>query len=68
MISRHGGSWQESRFDEILWPELAAFVPAFDRLRLDAGAHSPAQDLDAFFEGGEEARRGMSVGRSPDPG
>jgi glycine/D-amino acid oxidase-like deaminating enzyme len=30
-------SWDEKRFMEILWPELAAFVPAFDRLKLVRG-------------------------------
>jgi glycine/D-amino acid oxidase-like deaminating enzyme len=30
-------SWDEKRFMEILWPELAEFVPAFDRLKLLRG-------------------------------
>lgn len=30
-------SWDEKRFMEILWPELAAFVPAFDTLKLLRG-------------------------------
>jgi glycine/D-amino acid oxidase-like deaminating enzyme len=30
-------SWDEKRFMEILWPELADFVPAFDRLKLVRG-------------------------------
>jgi FAD-dependent oxidoreductase domain-containing protein 1 len=30
-------SWDEKRFQEILWPELAEFVPAFDRLKLVRG-------------------------------
>ena len=30
-------SWDGKRFMEILWPELAAFVPAFDRLKLVRG-------------------------------
>jgi glycine/D-amino acid oxidase-like deaminating enzyme len=30
-------AWEEKRFNEQLWPELAAFVPAFDRLRLVRG-------------------------------
>jgi FAD-dependent oxidoreductase domain-containing protein 1 len=30
-------SWDEKRFMEILWPELAEFVPAFDRLKLIRG-------------------------------
>jgi len=30
-------TWHEKRFMEILWPELAEFVPAFDRLRLVRG-------------------------------
>ncbi len=30
-------SWDEKRFMEILWPELAEFVPAFERLRLVRG-------------------------------
>ena len=30
-------SWQESRFTDLLWPELAQWVPAFDRLRLTRG-------------------------------
>jgi glycine/D-amino acid oxidase-like deaminating enzyme len=30
-------SWDDKRFMEILWPELAAFVPAFDRLKLVRG-------------------------------
>jgi len=30
-------SWDEKRFMEILWPELAEFVPAFDRLKLVRG-------------------------------
>lgn len=29
--------WEESRFTEVLWPELAEFVPAFDRLRVERG-------------------------------
>jgi glycine/D-amino acid oxidase-like deaminating enzyme len=30
-------TWDDKRFMEILWPELAEFVPAFDRLRLVRG-------------------------------
>jgi len=30
-------SWDDKRFQEILWPELAEFVPAFDRLKLVRG-------------------------------
>ena len=30
-------SWDEKRFYEILWPELAEFVPAFDTLKLIRG-------------------------------
>jgi glycine/D-amino acid oxidase-like deaminating enzyme len=30
-------SWDDKRFMEILWPELAAYVPAFDRLKLIRG-------------------------------
>lgn len=30
-------SWQENRFTDLLWPELAGWVPAFDRLRLTRG-------------------------------
>jgi FAD-dependent oxidoreductase domain-containing protein 1 len=30
-------SWDEHRFMEILWPELAEFVPAFDTLKLIRG-------------------------------
>jgi glycine/D-amino acid oxidase-like deaminating enzyme len=30
-------SWDEKRFTEILWPELAGFVPAFDTLKLVRG-------------------------------
>ncbi|MFC1725724.1 NAD(P)/FAD-dependent oxidoreductase [candidate division KSB1 bacterium] len=30
-------TWDQSRFFENLWPELAEFVPAFDRLRLVRG-------------------------------
>jgi glycine/D-amino acid oxidase-like deaminating enzyme len=30
-------SWDEQRFMEILWPELAEFVPAWDRLKLVRG-------------------------------
>lgn len=30
-------NWDEKRFVEILWPELAEFVPAFDTLRLRRG-------------------------------
>lgn len=29
--------WQESRFNEVLWPALVSLVPAFDRLRLVRG-------------------------------
>ena len=29
--------WQETRFVDYLWPELAGFVPAFDRLRFERG-------------------------------
>ncbi len=30
-------SWQERRFTDLLWPELARWAPAFDRLRLARG-------------------------------
>lgn len=30
-------TWDDKRFMEILWPELAEFVPAFDRLKLVRG-------------------------------
>ena len=30
-------SWDDKRFMEILWPELAEFVPAFERLKLIRG-------------------------------
>jgi glycine/D-amino acid oxidase-like deaminating enzyme len=30
-------SWDDKRFMETLWPELAEFVPAFDRLKLVRG-------------------------------
>jgi glycine/D-amino acid oxidase-like deaminating enzyme len=30
-------SWDDKRFMELLWPELAAFVPAFDTLKLMRG-------------------------------
>jgi glycine/D-amino acid oxidase-like deaminating enzyme len=30
-------SWDDKRFREILWPELAEFVPAFDTLKLVRG-------------------------------
>ncbi|MGD2186306.1 MAG: FAD-binding oxidoreductase [Desulfobacterales bacterium] len=30
-------NWDEKRFSEILWPELAEFVPAFDTLKLRRG-------------------------------
>ena len=30
-------SWDEKRFMEMLWPELAEFVPAFDTLKLMRG-------------------------------
>jgi FAD-dependent oxidoreductase domain-containing protein 1 len=30
-------SWHDKRFYEILWPELAEFAPAFDRLKLIRG-------------------------------
>jgi len=30
-------NWDDKRFMEILWPELAEFVPAFDRLKLVRG-------------------------------
>ena len=30
-------SWDDKRFMDILWPELAEFVPAFDRLKLIRG-------------------------------
>jgi glycine/D-amino acid oxidase-like deaminating enzyme len=30
-------SWDEQRFMEVLWPELAEFVPAWDRLKLVRG-------------------------------
>jgi glycine/D-amino acid oxidase-like deaminating enzyme len=32
-----GFTWDDKRFMETLWPELAEFVPAFDRLRLVRG-------------------------------
>lgn len=30
-------NWDDKRFTELLWPELAAFVPAFDTLKLVRG-------------------------------
>ena len=30
-------SWQRSRFEERIWPELAEFLPAFDSLRVSDG-------------------------------
>ncbi len=30
-------TWDENRFMEILWPDLAEFVPAFDTLKLVRG-------------------------------
>jgi len=30
-------NWDRCRFEEILWPELATFVPAFDRVKLLSG-------------------------------
>lgn len=33
----HQFTWDDKRFMEILWPELAGFVPAFDRLKLVRG-------------------------------
>ena len=30
-------TWDDKRFTELLWPELAAFMPAFDRLKLVRG-------------------------------
>jgi glycine/D-amino acid oxidase-like deaminating enzyme len=30
-------TWEDKRFTEILWPELAEFVPAFDTLKLRRG-------------------------------
>jgi glycine/D-amino acid oxidase-like deaminating enzyme len=30
-------NWDDKRFPELLWPELADFVPAFDRLKLVRG-------------------------------
>jgi glycine/D-amino acid oxidase-like deaminating enzyme len=30
-------TWDDKRFSELLWPELAEFVPAFDRLKLVRG-------------------------------
>jgi glycine/D-amino acid oxidase-like deaminating enzyme len=30
-------TWDEQRFNELLWPELAEFVPAWDRLKLVRG-------------------------------
>jgi glycine/D-amino acid oxidase-like deaminating enzyme len=30
-------SWDDKRFTEVLWPELAEFVPAFDTLKLVRG-------------------------------
>lgn len=30
-------NWDDKRFTEVLWPELAAFVPAFDTLKLIRG-------------------------------
>jgi FAD-dependent oxidoreductase domain-containing protein 1 len=30
-------TWDDKRFMEVLWPELAEFVPAFDRLKLVRG-------------------------------
>lgn len=29
--------WEESRFTDVLWPELVEIVPAFDRLRFERG-------------------------------
>lgn len=33
----YGFSWQEGRFTDVLWPELARWAPTFDRLRLNRG-------------------------------
>ena len=30
-------AWDQNRFMDILWPELAEFVPAFERLKLVRG-------------------------------
>jgi glycine/D-amino acid oxidase-like deaminating enzyme len=30
-------TWDDRRFTELLWPELAEFVPPFDRLKLKRG-------------------------------
>ena len=30
-------SWERSQFEEILWPELVEFIPAFDRLKVSRG-------------------------------
>jgi len=30
-------SWERQRFEEILWPELVEFIPAFDRLKVVRG-------------------------------
>jgi glycine/D-amino acid oxidase-like deaminating enzyme len=30
-------TWNQQRFRDILWPELAEFVPAFDRLKIQRG-------------------------------
>jgi glycine/D-amino acid oxidase-like deaminating enzyme len=30
-------SWQQERFEECIWPELADFIPAFDSLRVSDG-------------------------------
>lgn len=30
-------TWERSRFEELLWPELVEFIPAFDRLKVVRG-------------------------------
>lgn len=40
MVDDHVGfdfAWDRDRFLELLWPELAEFIPAFDRLKLQRG-------------------------------
>ena len=75
-------SWDEKRFMEILWPELAEFVPAFDTLKLvrgwaglyavntlDGNAILGAVDLDSVYrsDGDPRSFRPLSRGHQPDP-
>jgi glycine/D-amino acid oxidase-like deaminating enzyme len=57
-------TWDDKRFLELLWPELAEFVPAFDRLKLVRGQWPELNGLYlANGFSGHGLQQGPAVGR-----